>query len=544
MATIVLSIVWATPIGAVEIAGIIGFDGAVRARRWNPILVSLAAGAAPTVAILEIETSPGPLASGRESRYTVRRSIRLEPGERRLFREVVPIGRTILPVRVRVVEQHDGGETRDVQPTAQPGTRTIAEESLSPALTLTDRPLIIALGASPTLVAEVSTGGTVVTPFVEQLPEHAAGYEPASLIITDRSSIARTTAAQRRALLDWVDAGGTMVWLGEAAMIERDLDIGALGEPAGVVFVAPDGGEGTTLAAVLRHVETTEGAPQLPIFSDRVAFADETHRALLPGLVYRYPSRLSAALPLAMVTAAFWWFASPARRTGSPYRVLVILGATIVLYVTFGVIARPPVTVGVEVQTLNASSSARRGILHRELLLASVAPATRRVTISSTEVVVPMWGETIVERNGAGSLSFTLETEAWNHRYAVLAQRHRVPLHARYADQTLVVAADESVAVSSFATVRSTEVGFFGPLEPSSVRTLSSEELTVGGAGEGVELRLERLRDELRRRGRRLLDADMSVIALLRHPLTAPLLDDAGDRTVTRVELDITGGDL
>ncbi|MCG8478899.1 MAG: hypothetical protein MI724_07375 [Spirochaetales bacterium] len=538
---IALNVVWAMPIGAVEISGIIGFDGATRSHRWNPVLVSLAAGATPIVGTLEIETAPGPLASERESRYTIRRPIRLEPRERRLIREVVPIGRTILPVRVRVIEEKGADETRDTRSTAVPTGRVVAEESLSPALTLTDRPLILALAVAPARIAGISARSAVVTPFVEQLPEYGAGYESATLVIADRSSIARTTAAQRRALLDWIDAGGTLVWIGDHGGIERDLEVDTLRDPTGIIFVVPAEVDEATLTTVIRHGEAAGDVPPLPIFSDRVAFADETHTVLLPGLVYRYPSRLSAALPLAMVTAAFWWFASPTRRPGSGYRAPVILGATVALYLTFGVLAGPPDAVGVEVQTLNAASSTVRGILQRELLFASVAPANRRVTVSSTEVVVPTWGETLVERNGDGTLSFILETESWSHRYAVLAQRHRTPLRARYADERLVVTTAEH-AVSSFATVRSTDTAFFGPLEPSSHRTLSSAELAAAGVEEGVEVRLLELRDELRRRGRRLSDGDMSVVALLRRPLTPSLLDGTGDRTITRIELEI-GGD-
>ncbi len=178
-AALVLLIAQSAAGGEVALQAFFGHDGAVSPNRWNPLTIRVTnvgdtfEGA--IVARTLVETGAG----GVETVYAVRHPLRLAADASETIRFALPVGRTALPVSLRVLSDRETILRTEITTPWNPGPFVVG---------ITDDQPVDAAGVR------------IAYPLVETLPDHPAAYDSAEALLMGNPDLTRAGSAQIAAL--------------------------------------------------------------------------------------------------------------------------------------------------------------------------------------------------------------------------------------------------------------------------------------------------------------------------------------------------------
>lgn len=183
---------------AVEIDIAIGYEGLVKTGRFNPVLVRLKNDGRDISGDLSVTTRRGTTyRTGQKIVYTKHIELPAQSRKRAFFS--VPITSSGVPVSVRFEDK---------------GT-VIFEEELSVFGKVSYSQMLLAL--SRTAALNFLTAGrdlVVAYPHVETMPVRWDGYDPVDFVVIHDAEIGSFNDRQARALAQWVESGGTLLFSG------------------------------------------------------------------------------------------------------------------------------------------------------------------------------------------------------------------------------------------------------------------------------------------------------------------------------------------
>lgn len=399
----------------IELDAVLGYEGLVRGGRWNPVTVSLRNRGEAMTGTLVLTTYSG--LTAESASYRLRIPLTLERGERRRIRAVVPIERTVLPVRIAVE-------------TDLPVERAVTARALPD-----DEPFVVALlDAGDELPPALRTATTVFPP-PERLPEREIGYDPVDIIVADEASFAFLNAAQRTAIIDWIDRGGELSFAGSAdallAALPGLLDLDSTA--GGGIYLDGAG----TLPRSLRD--------GVPVRSERHGFTEEAHGEIVAEELFRFPSRATTALLL----GAFLLLLAVTERYGGSIHLTigVSLAAAVALFAVASVAIAPPTSGMVEYQTVTVGAGRAAGPIRRELVLLAARPLTAEVLIPGDWALLPPRSADLEVSRVAAGVLFSATLAEWEGAYLDLIGWGRVPVEVRCeyeGERTHLVVANSS----------------------------------------------------------------------------------------------------
>lgn len=257
LVTAILALLLSTGVNSAEIeVGGVGFDvtlgfaGHFRPNTWVPVQVRITNAGVPFDARVEVVSSIGASLLSEPTHIIYRRPVSLPSGTHKQLLLTLPITSTYQPLDVRLVEtngnilQSERIPLRDAAVTADivlvldtTGERwTWLQEVIQPSATLRRTRVYVAHAQS-----------------ADELPSEWVSYESVrTIVLTDTFPVAALSAAQIRAITQWVQSGGHLLVVGGPA-----LDATTAPELAALLPVTLTGGSQTV---TLRNL-TSDAAP-------------------------------------------------------------------------------------------------------------------------------------------------------------------------------------------------------------------------------------------------------------------------------------------
>lgn len=383
------------PAQDLDIRGIPGFEGLVRAGSWNPLILEIRNRGDALAGDLVVATAGG--FSDEPASYILRVPLTLERGELRRMPLVVPVERTVLPITV----------------VFQPRQEDVPLGSTSEqAITVTpfpgDRPLIVAVLDAPAILPEpVARMVSVYVP-PERLPDRSLGYDAVDHLVMGGTEGTRLEPIQRGAIVRWIDRGGELTYLGSAEELVRVF-------PELLELDAPTGG--VTLQGGVPLLLSDE--PGTPVRSVAQGYTEDEHGALVAQSLFRFPSRGTTTLLLGLFVLLL---VITDRWGGSVLlTATVAFSAAVALYaVTRATIAPPPSAV-LEHQTMTLGPGRAAAPLRREVILLAARPYRGELPIPLELAPLPPRSGGLDLRREAEALLYGVDLDAWQGRYLDLS---------------------------------------------------------------------------------------------------------------------------